>query len=178
MVVSNYFNKSFHTVESEDNPMATMEEKMGAFTKLLQDGILTPDEFAKVVAALNGNSVAETPTVEKSPLEKQYDEVFSNHIINAFKSPASCKWPALESNMIKKGSIKINSRLTECTYIETYIDAPNSYGAMLRKKIRLVMNDEGKIIRALHELQTSGVTLLGAIANAANKDNWTDIVKF
>ena len=158
--------------------MATMEEKMGAFTKLMQEGILTADEFARVVAALNGNSVAEVPTREKSPLEKQYDEVFANHIINVFKSPASCKWPELDSNMSKKGSMKINSKMTDCTYIETYIDAPNSYGAMLRKKLRLVMDDEGKITRALQELQTSGVTLLGAIANAANKDNWTDIVKF
>ena len=158
--------------------MATMEEKMGALTKLMQDGILSAEEFARVVAALNGSASAEVPVKEKSPLEKQYDEVFANHIINAFKSPASCKWPELESGMIKKGSMKINSKLTDCTYIETYIDAPNSYGAMLRKKLRLVMDDEGKITRALQELQTSGVTLLGVIANAANKDNWTDIVKF
>ena len=158
--------------------MATMEEKMGALTKLMQDGILSAVEFARVVAALSGSAIAEVPVKEKSPLEKQYDEVFSSHIINAFKSPASCKWPELESSMIKKGSMKINSKLTDCTYIETYIDAPNSYGAMLRKKLRLVMDDEGKITRALQELQTSGVTLLGVIANAANKDNWTDIVKF
>ena len=158
--------------------MATMEDKIGAFTKLMQEGILTADEFSRVVAALNGSSTVEATVKEKSPLEKQYDEVFANHIINAFKSPASCKWPELESSMVKKGSMKINSKLTDCTYIETYIDAPNSYGAMLRKKLRLIMDDEGKITRALHELQTSGVTLLGAIANAANKDNWTDIVKF
>lgn len=158
--------------------MATMEEKMGALTKLMQDGILSAEEFARIVAALNESAIAEVPVKEKSPLEKQYDEVFANHIINAFKSPSSCKWPELESRMIKKGFIKINSKLTDCTYIETYIDAPNSYGAMLRKKLRLVMNDEGKITRALQELQTNSVTLLGAIANAANKDNWTDIVKF
>lgn len=158
--------------------MATMEEKIGALTKLMQDGILSAEEFSRVVAALNGSAIAEVPVKEKSPLEKQYDEVFANHIINEFKSPASCKWPELESSMIKKGSMKINSKLTDCTYIETYIDAPNSYGTMLRKKLRLVVDDEGKITRALQELQTSGVTLLGVIANAANKDNWTDIVKF
>lgn len=48
---------------------------------------------------------------------------------------------------------------------------------MLRKNLRLVVDDNGAITRALQELQTSGVTLLGVIANAANKDNWTDIVK-
>lgn len=157
--------------------MATMSEKMAALTKLMQDGILTAEEFANVVAAMNGSAVAPTPVKEKSELEKQYDEVFEKHIINVFKSPASCKWPELTPDMVKKGEMKIKSKLTQCTYIETYIDAPNSYGAMLRKKLRLVMDDNGKITRALQELQTSGVTLLGAIANAANKDNWTDIVK-
>lgn len=79
--------------------------------------------------------------------------------------------------MVKKGEIKINSKLTQCTYIETYIDAPNAYGAMLRQKLRLVVDYNGAITRALQELQTAGVSLLGVISNAANKDNWTDIVK-
>ena len=43
----------------------------------------------------------------------------------------------------------------------------------ITKEVQLIY-----IVGLLHELQTSGVTLLGAIANAANKDNWTDIVKF
>lgn len=157
--------------------MATKEEKMVALTKLMQDGILTAEDFANVVAALNGGLNAMTPTKEKSELEKRYDDVFSTHIVNSFKSPASCKWPELTPDMVKKGEIKIDSKMTQCTYIETYIDAPNSYGAMLRKNLRLVVDDNGEITRALQELQTSGVTLLGAIVNAANKDNWTDIVK-
>lgn len=157
--------------------MATMEEKMVALTKLMHDGILTAEDFANVVATLNGGLNATTSAKEKSELEKRYDDVFSKHIVNVFKSPASCKWPELTPDMVKKGEIKINSKLTQCTYIETYIDAPNSYGAMLRKNLRLVVDDNGAITRALQELQTSGVTLLGIIANAANKDNWTDIVK-
>lgn len=158
--------------------MATIEEKMSALTKLMQEGILTADDFANVVAALNGASGTSAPVKEKTDLEKQYDNVFSNHIVNAFKSPSSCKWPELKPEMIKKGSFKILGKLTDCTYIETYIDAPNSYGAMLRKQLRLVIEDDGKITRALHQFQTTGVTLLGAIANAAIKDSWCDIVKF
>lgn len=158
--------------------MATVEEKMRALTQLMQDGILTAEEFANVVAALNGSAGLVIPVKEKSELEKQYDAVFFNHIINAFKSPASCKWPELTPDMVKKGEIKISGSLTKCTYIETYIDAPNSYGAMLRKKLRLVVDNSGKITRALEELQTSGTSLLGIIANAALKDSWDDIVKF
>lgn len=157
--------------------MASMEEKMMALSKLLQDGILTAEEFPRVLSALNGTLTESVPVREKSPLEIQYDEVFQNHIINMFKSPGSCKWPELDSSMIKKGPIRISSKTAEYTYIDTYIDAPNSYGALLRKKLRLIISDEGKITRVLEELQVSGVTLLGAIVNAANKDIWTDFVK-
>lgn len=34
--------------------MATMEKKMVALTKLMHDGILTAEDFANVVATLNG----------------------------------------------------------------------------------------------------------------------------
>lgn len=158
--------------------MATMEEKMSALTKLMQDGILTATEFANVVAALNGTAESSVPVKEKSPLELQYDEVFSKHIVKVFKSPASCKWPELTSDMVIKGAFKFDGKENECTYIATYIDAPNSYGAMLRKELRLIVDDNGKITRAMEKLQTNGVTLLGMIANAALKDTWGDLVKF
>ncbi len=157
--------------------MATMEEKMGALTRLMQDGILSAGEFARVVAALNGAEAAAVPAKVKSPLELQYDEVFSKHIINAFKSPASCKWPELTPEMVVRGTIKFDGRENQCTYIDTYIDAPKSYGALLRQKIKLVVDENGKITRALQELKTSGVTLLGILANAALKDSWGDICK-
>ncbi len=157
--------------------MATKEEKIAALTNLMVEGTLTAEEFSRVVSVLDGSNALQ-PTKEKSPLEEQYDEVFSKHIINVFKSPASCKWPELQSSMIKKGSIKVDGSTKEYTYIETYIDAPNAYGTMLRKQLKLVMNDDGKITRALEELKVSSVTLLGALANAANKDTWHDIVKF
>lgn len=157
--------------------MVTMSEKMNALTNLMQQGILTTEEFANVVSALNGSGVPAVAPKEKSPLEIQYDEVFSNHIINAFKSPASCKWPELTTDMIVKGTLKFDAKENQCTYVDTYIDAPNSYGAMLRQKIRLVVDENGKITRALQELKTSGVTLLGMLANAALKDSWGDICK-
>lgn len=50
--------------------MATIEEKMIALTKLMNDGILTTEDFANVVAALNGGLNTMTPAKEKSELEK------------------------------------------------------------------------------------------------------------
>lgn len=169
------------SIQKENENTSLNQEKILAFSKLMQDGIITSNELAKIINVLCSDvssNVTSNDVSEKTPLEKKYDECFSKYIINAFKSPSTCKWPKLESNMIVKGSIKINSVVTQCTYIDTYIDAANSYGAMLRQKIRLVLDDQGNITRALQELQTSGITLLGAIANAANKDNWTDIVHF
>ena len=54
--------------------MATMEEKMGALTKLMQDGILTPDEFANVVASISTTRVGGKDSCPS------LDEV--NHILN------------------------------------------------------------------------------------------------
>ena len=157
--------------------MSTMQEKMSALTKLMNEGILTATEFASIVTVLNGDT-SNVTVKKKTPLELQYDEIFSKHIINAFKSPSSCKWPELTSDMIIKGSIKYDGKENQCTYISTYIDAPNSYGAMLRKDLRLVIDDNGKITRALQKAETSGVTLFGMLANAALKNTWMDIVKF
>ena len=85
---------------------------------------------------------------EKSPLEKKYDECFEQHIINVFKSPASCKWPPLKESMIKESYIKImegwSLKDKRVRYIETYIDAANSYGAMLRKNILIIIDRDGK----------------------------------
>lgn len=112
--------------------MATMEEKMSALTRLMQEGILTAEEFANVVAAMNGGTGTVVPVKEKSELEKQYDAVFSNHIINAFKSPASCKWPELTLDMVKKGEIKISGTLTRCTYT-------CSKWSLIRKSFRCIL---------------------------------------
>lgn len=157
--------------------MNTMEEKINALTKLMQEGILTATEYTKIIAVLNeGSSLVQTK--EKTPLELQYDEVFSKHIINAFKSPSSCKWPELTAEMVVKGAFKFDGKENYCTYISTYVDAPNSYGAMLREELRLIVDDNGKITRALQKAKTSGVTLLGMLANAALKNTWVDIIKF
>lgn len=37
--------------------------------------------------------------------------------------------------MVKQGKIKLDMREQEVRYIETYADAPNSYGTMLREPI-------------------------------------------
>ena len=157
--------------------MASMAEKITAISNLMQQGILTPEEFTNIIAALNGSGTTAPPARQKSPLELQYDYVFKNYIVNAFKSPASCRWPELTPEMIMRGVINFDGKENECTYINTYIDAANSYGTPLRQEIRLVIDENGKITRALQELKTNGVTLLGMLANAALKGSWGDICK-
>ena len=125
-----------------------IESKIMAMTKLMQDGVLTADELARVIKVLSNPDGTSDDVDEKTPLEKKYDECFEKHIINVFKSPSSCKWPRLTEDMIKEGNVSIldgwSYKSKNVRYIETYIDAPNSYGAMLRKKLRIVIDGEGE----------------------------------
>ena len=126
--------------------MATLEEKIGAFTGLLGQGVITSDEFSRIVAVLNQS--AQEAEKEVSPVERYYNECFRTKIINVYKSPSTCKWPPLEPSMIKEGIVNIwNGKRFEdrnVRYIETYIDATNSYGAYQRGKLRIVIDSAGK----------------------------------
>lgn len=155
---------------------AASPEAINVLTNLMKEGKLSAEDFAKAVVSLSASGAA-APAKEKTPLEKQYDMIFSKHIINTFKSPSACKWPDLTDSMIAKGKIElVDSTELDCTYIETYIDAPNSYGTMLRKQLRLVLSENGFIVRALEPYEGQGYTLIGMVANAALKGKWTDIV--
>lgn len=113
---------------------------------------------------------------EKSPLEQKYDECFSKKISVAFKSPSTCKWTPLEPSMIKEGSVNIlegfKYKAKQCKYIETYIDAANSYGAMLREELRILIDNEGNPTRVVHKVK--GVGMLTNMI-AAKQDNWADL---
>lgn len=162
-----------NTQQNNGNSSLT-QEKILAFSKLMQDGIITPDELTKIMNALSSDSNVVTET--KSPFEKKYDECFSNHIIQVFKSPSTCKWPPLKEDMIKEGTVKILEGWSYVPkyvrYIETYIDAANSYGAMLRKQLRIVINEEGDPQLVLEKVTGTGL-ITGALL--ANSDDWAPL---
>ena len=116
--------------------MSTKQEKITALTDLMVREILTADEFTRLVAALDGPVAGEeVPAKEKTPAELTYEDYITNTIANAFKSPASVKYPPFEASMVKEGQIELDGTQQKVRYIETYVDAPNSYGAMLREQI-------------------------------------------
>ena len=125
--------------------MSTTQEKVSALSALMANGILTLDEFSQMVKVLKDCATA-NGTLEKSPREKKYEDYVYNHIAYAFKSPSSVKAPPLTESMIKQGELNVLSGLkyvpVKTTYIETYIDAPNSYGTMLRKEICIVVDND------------------------------------
>ena len=58
--------------------MASKQEKITALTDLMVNGILTPDEFTRVIAALEGKGQEDQePEREKTPAEMTYEEFFS-----------------------------------------------------------------------------------------------------
>ena len=137
--------------------MAQMEEKIAAITQLMMNGTLTADEFSRVVGALNGTTAPQEP--EKTPAQKTYEEYIKNVVANAFKSPASVKFPPFDPSMVKQGSIKLDFKEQNVRYIETYVDAPNSYGTMLREPIIIGIDDQFTPLFWAQHLQIS--SLLG-----------------
>ena len=154
--------------------MANLEEKIVAITNLMQQGILTGDEFSKIVQVLSNPNASTSPS-EKTPLEKKYDDCFQNHIINVFRSPSTCKWPPLEESMVKEGTVNIlegwSYKPKEIRYIDTYIDASNGFGAMLRKKLRIVIDGDGNMQMVLEKVELGGI--IGALSS--DMDNWAPL---
>ena len=143
------------------------QEKVAALSKLMIDGILTTEEFTRLVAALDGDAPA--PAEEKTPAQRIYEDYIMNTVAAVFKSPASVKFPPFNPSMVKQGVIKLDMREQNVRYIETYVDAPNSYGTMLREPIIIgIDNDFNPLFWAQH-LQLG--TLLG------KQKGWTTMKK-
>lgn len=119
----------------------TIEEKISAIANLMTTGILSADEFSKIVAVLSG-APTEAAVREKTPAELTYEKYITDKVAKVFKSPASIKFPPFEPSMVKEGMIKLDFKEQKVKYIETYIDAPNSYGAMLREEIIIGIDDD------------------------------------
>ena len=122
----------------------TKEQKVAALSNLMVQGILTADELGRLIAALDGAAAPAAP--QKTPAQQKYEDYIANHVAYAFKSPASVKAPPLEPSMIKEGTLNILEGLKykpmNVRYIETYVDAPNSYGTMLRQKICIIVDND------------------------------------
>lgn len=135
--------------------MVSLDEKIIAVTKLMQDGILTADELTKIIQVLSGKEEEEATM---TPLEQKYDDFMRNKVSVGFKSPSSIKFPRLQSSMIKEGELKISKGLGSKTqylrYIEVPVDAPNAYGTMLRENLALVLDENSDFIMVLQELKS------------------------
>ena len=165
--------------------MATLEEKISALTGLLGQGILTTEEFSQILKVINSNNAEAEKVV--TPIERYYNDCFKNKIVNVYKSPSTCKWPPLEPSMVREGVVSILNGMKfenrNVRYIETYIDATNSYGAYLRQKLRIVIDGEGKPVQVIKPAGGDTVTVTGGILEALGKkvmkggaDSWEPMV--
>ncbi|MBE6764620.1 MAG: hypothetical protein E7546_01915 [Ruminococcaceae bacterium] len=109
------------------------EEKVAALSQLMVQGVLTADELGRLIAALEPTGVS--PETEKTPAQKTYEDYITNVVATSFKSPSQVKFPPFDPSMVKNGTIKLDLKEQNIRYIQTYVDAPNSYGAMLREEI-------------------------------------------
>jgi len=134
----------------------TIEQKIAEISKLMTSGILTADEFTKICAVLSGGMAVE-PVREKTPAEKAYEDYITNTVAKNFKSPSAVKFPSFDASMVKEGTIKLDFKEQHVKYIETYVDAPNSYGAMLREEIIIGIDDEFNTLWWAQHVQISAL---------------------
>ena len=59
--------------------------------------------------------------------------------------------------MVKEGTIKLDFKEQKVKYIETYVDAPNSYGAMLREEIIIGIDDDFNTLWWAQHVQISAL---------------------
>mgnify|MGYP003340198968 CR=1 FL=1 len=79
--------------------------------------------------------------------------------------------------MIKREEMDISGKKGTHSFIETYIDAANGYGALKRRRLRLLLED-GKIVRVLEfGGEEEAVTLLGVLGKQFIKKSWFDLCK-
>lgn len=133
----------------------TKEEKVAALSQLMVQGILTADELGRVIAALEPASAPVEP--EKTPAQKIYEAYMTKVVATAFKSPSQVKFPPFDPSMVKSRTIKLDMKEQNLRYIETYVDAPNSYGAMLREDIIIGINDNFAPLFWAQHLQISPI---------------------
>lgn len=124
----------------------TKEEKISALYNLMTQGVFTADELGRLITAIDlpaqGVSAQQKPEPEKTPTQLTYEKYISNAIASAYKSPSAVKFPPFDISMVKYGTIRLDGKEQTLRYIETYVDAPNSYGTMLREEIIIGIDDE------------------------------------
>ncbi|MCR5040828.1 MAG: hypothetical protein K6C36_01865 [Clostridia bacterium] len=144
------------------------KRKIAAISELMMKGIISTDEFSKMVAVLNGASL-EVQEREKTPAELAYERYIREKVAPKFKSPSMVKFPPFDASMVKKGLIKLDLTEQNVRYIETYVDAPNSYGTMLREPIIIGIDENFTPLFWAQHLQIS--SLLG------KQKGWTTMSK-
>ena len=137
--------------------MATLNEKINAITELMNKEVITADELSKIIQVLSVGNTEAGAQIEKTPMELKYETFMKDTVARAFKSPSSVKFPPMDSSMIKEGELKVSAGFGVKThtlrYIQTYVDAPNAYGTMLREEIALVIDDNFNFTMILQALK-------------------------
>lgn len=137
--------------------MVHLDEKINAVTALMENGILSADELRRVVQALKDSNAAALEA--KSPLERKYEGFMRNNVAITFRNPLSVNFPPLQRSMVKQGELSVcldeGVVVREFRYIETYVEALNSYGDVIKERIAIAIDEKMNFTMVLQELKHS-----------------------
>lgn len=136
---------------------ASREERVNELTKLLTEGKITSEQFTVMLeAATKAEPVAMTRP------QRIYDDFMRNVVVNGYKSPSMVRYPMLEESMIHEGDmamlVGMKYHVFRARYILVHLDAPNSYGAMLRCVLAILIDDDFNPLIVLQPLTGMGST--------------------
>lgn len=142
--------------------VVNLDIKINALTGLMTQGIISSDELVRLIQAISLTGTGNVGSSDKqvlTPAEYRYNKFIEEKLRNRYKSPSSVKYPPFNSSMVKQGKISLDGREQIVKYIETYIDAANSYGAMLREETIIIIDAEFNLLHAAQHVNLG--TLLG-----------------
>lgn len=90
------------------------------------------------IKSTNDNVIEEYPSTQN---EKKYEKAMKWISDNFMKSPSTATWPKYTDNMVEFSGL-----FSTIKVIQTYIDAVNSYGAIVRTETRLKLDEHDNIV--------------------------------
>lgn len=112
----------------------TREEQLRAAERLAAEGVLTAAELAKVRRRLE----------EPETAEQWYEDYVRRHVVRAYREPDRVTFPPLDPSMVREETAELwedgRWRTAELRYILTWVDVPDSRGAVHRREFAVVVD--------------------------------------
>ena len=116
----------------------TREEQLEAAERLAAKGALTASELANVRRRL----------AEPDTAARRYEAYLRRHILRGYREASQASFPPLIPSMVREETAELwengRWRTADLRYILTWVEVPDSSGAVRRRELAIVVNGENE----------------------------------